>query len=142
MPDSQKVILRFIDGKMLKGFIKDLKLSDSHLFIEDESSNQHKVRLKELKAIFFVRRFEGDRSYHEKKTFTVAPPNAKRVFVKFKDGESMMGYIEGDVPWQQGFFNESMKEKGFYLNSADEGSNNIRTLVITSAVRDVAMIGS
>jgi len=142
MPESQKVILRFVDGKLLKGFIRDLKLSADYLFLEDESNNQHKVRLKELKAIFFVRRFEGDRSYHEKKTFTGNPPSSKRIFVKFKDGENMMGYIEGAIPWQRGFFNETMKEKGFYLLPADEGSNNIKTLVITSAVKDVAMIGS
>jgi len=144
MPDteSQKVILRFVDGKMLKGFIKDLKLSEDHLFIEDESSHQLKVRLKELKAIFFVRRFEGDRSYQEKKTFSGTRPNSKRVFVQFKDGENMMGFIEGEIPWQRGFFLESMKEKGFYLIPVDEGSNNLKMLVITSAVKDVAMIGT
>jgi hypothetical protein len=142
MPESQKVILRFLDGKMLKGFIKDLKLSSDHLYIEDESSQQFKVRLKELKAIFFVRRFEGDRAYQEKKSFTGTPPNSKRVFVKFKDGENMMGYIEGDLPWQRGFFLESMKEKGFYLIPVDEGSNNVRILVISTAVKDVATIGN
>lgn len=142
MSESQKVILRFVDGKMLKGFIRDLKLSDEHLFIEDESSHQLKVRLKELKAIFFVRRFEGDRTYHKKTTFSDTPPRFKRVFVKFNDGENIMGFIEGDLPWQRGFFSESMKEKGFYIVPADEGSNNIKILVITSAVKDVAMIGS
>jgi hypothetical protein len=142
MSENQKVILRFVDGKMLKGFMKDLKLSEDHLFIEDESSQQLKVRLKELKAIFFVRRFEGNRTYQEKKSFTGTPPNSKRIFVKFKDGENMMGYMEGEIPWERGFFLESMKEKGFYVIPVDEGSNNIKILVITSAVKDVAMIGS
>ena len=140
--ESQKVILRFVNGKMLKGFIRDLKLSQDILFIRDESSNQLKVRLKELKAIFFVRRFEGDRTYQEKKSFDDAPPNSTRVFVKFKDGENMMGYLMGEIPWERGFFLESMKEKGFYVFPVDEGSNNIKTLVITSSVKDVAMIGS
>lgn len=140
--ESQKVILRFVNGKMLKGFITDLKLSQDILFIQDESNNQLKVRLKELKAIFFVRRFEGDRTYHEKKAFGEAPPGTKSVFVKFKDGENMMGHIVGEVPWERGFFKDSMKEKGFYILPADEGSNNIKTFVVTSAVTDVAMIGS
>lgn len=142
MSDNQKVILRFVDGKMLKGFVRDLKLAEDHLFIEDESSHQLKVRLKELKAIFFVRRFEGDRTYQEKKTFAGTPPNSKRVFVKFRDGENMMGFIEGELPWERGFFLESMKEKGFYIVPVDEGSNNVKVLIITSAVQDVAMIGS
>lgn len=139
--ESQKVILRFTDGKMLKGFVRDLRLSEDHLFIEDESGNQLKVRLKELKAIFFVRRFEGDRTYQEKKSFSGTRPNSKRVFVKFRDGENMIGFIEGEIPWQRGFFLESMKEKGFYLVPVDEASNNVKTLIITSAVLDVAMIG-
>lgn len=142
MDDSQRVILRFADGKMLKGLIRDLKLTDDHLFIEDESNHQLKVRLKELKAIFFVKTFEGNRTHQEKKTFTGTPPGSKRVFVKFKDGESMMGFMEGDIPWEKGFFLESMRERGFYLIPVDHDSNNTKILIITTAVKDVAMIGT
>lgn len=142
MADSQKVILRFVDGKMLKGFIRDLKLDGDHLFIEDETSHQLKVRTKELKAIFYVKRFEGDRSYVEKKSFSGTRPNSRRIFVKFRDGETMMGFIEGEIPWQRGFFLESMKEKAFTVVPVDDDSNNIRILVFTSAVLDVAMIGA
>jgi Family of unknown function (DUF6982) len=141
MSDSQKVILRFADGKMLKGIITDLKLGEDALFIEDESSSQLKVRLKELKAIFFVRRFEGNPEHQEKKSFTGSRPGSRRVFIKFKDGESMMGFVEGDLPWRTGFFLESMKDKGFYIVPVDEASNNIKIFVVTSAVRDVATIG-
>ncbi len=142
MQDSQKVILRFVDGKMLKGFIKELKLDGDHLFIEDETSHPLKVRTKELKAIFYVKRFEGDRSYQEKKTFAGTRPNSKRIFIKFRDGENMMGFIEGEIPWQRGFFLESMKEKVFTVIPVDEDSNNIKILVFTSSVKDVAMIGT
>lgn len=142
MEESQRVILRFLDGKMLKGLVKDLKLTDDNLFIEDESNHQLKVRLKELKAIFFVKTFEGNRTHHEKKTFTGSPPVSRRVFIKFKDGETMMGFIEGEIPWERGFFLESMKEKGFYVLPVDEDSNNTKIMIITSAVKDVAMIGS
>mgnify|MGYP001614504703 CR=1 FL=1 len=142
MDENQRVILRFLDGKMMKGIVKDLKLIDDHLFIEDESSQQLKVRLKELKAIFFVKSFDGNRSYNEKKNFAGTPPASKRVFVKFKDGETMVGFIEGDMPWEKGFFLESIKEKGFHLIPVDEDSNNTKILVITTAVKDVAMIGS
>ncbi len=142
MPESQKVILRLVNGKMLKGFIRDLKLDGDHLYIEDETSHQFKVRTKELKAIFYVRRFEGDRTYQEKKTFSGTRPNSKRIFIHFKDGESMMGFIEGDIPWERGYFLESMKEKAFTVIPVDEESNNIKILVFTSAVKDVALVGS
>lgn len=142
MEGSQRVILRFVDGKMLKGLVKELKLTDDYLFIEDESDHQLKVRLKELKAIFFVKTFEGNRAHHEKKTFSNTPPASKRVFIKFKDGETMMGFMEGEIPWQRGFFLESMKDRGFPIIPVDEDSNNIKILIITSAVKDVALIGS
>ena len=140
--ENQKVILRVVDGKMLKGFIRDLKISDEYLYIEDESNHQHKVRLKELKAIFFVRKFEGERGHQEKKSFIGTRPGSKRVFVKFKDGESIMGNMEGEIPWERGFFLESMKEKTFTIVPVDEDSNNTKILVITTAVMDVAMIGT
>jgi hypothetical protein len=140
--ENHKVILRFVDGKMLKGFIKDLKISADYLYIEDESNHQHKVRLKELKAIFFVRKFEGMRGHQEKKAFTEARPGSKRVFVKFKDGESIIGSMEGEIPWEKGFFLESMKEKTFTIVPVDGDSNNTKILVVTTSVKDVAMIGS
>jgi hypothetical protein len=140
--ESQKVILRFVDGKMMKGFISDLKIYEEYLYLEDESNHQHKVRLKELKAIFFVKKFEGVRQHQEKKTFTDTRPGSKRVFVKFKDGESIMGNMEGEFPWEKGFFLESMKEKAFTIIPVDENSNNTRILVITTSVQDVAMIGT
>ena len=140
--ENQRVILRFVDGKMLKGFIRDLKIADEYLYLEDESNHQHKVRLKELKAIFFVRKFEGERNHQEKKSFTGTHPGSKRVFVKFKDGETIMGNMEGEIPWEKGFFLESMKEKAFTIVPVDEDSNNTKILVITTSVQDVAMIGT
>jgi hypothetical protein len=142
MAKDHKVILRFVTGKMLKGFIKDLRLTDDILFIEDESSHQLKVRLKELKAIFFVKQFEGNPSYKERKNFKDTRPKARRVFIKFKDGESMVGYMEGEIPWKMGYFLEPTRDKGFYIIPADDKSNNIRILVITTAVKDVALIGT
>jgi hypothetical protein len=140
--ENKKVILRFIDGKMLKGYIQDLKIAEEYLYLEDESNHQLKVRLKELKAIFYVKKFEGDRGHQDKKVITGTHPDAKRVFVKFKDGETIMGNMEGVIPWQQGFFLESMKEKAFTIVPLDEGGNNTKILVVTTAVKDVAMIST
>jgi len=140
--DNQKVILRFIDGKMLKGYIRDLKIAEEYLYLEDESSHQLKVRLKELKAIFYVKKFEGERGHQEKKDFAGIRQGTKRVLVKFKDGETIMGNMEGAIPWQKGFFLESMKEKAFTIIPVDEAGNNTRILVVTTAVKDVAMIGA
>ena len=53
-----------------------------------------------------------------------------------------MGNMEGEIPWEKGFFLESMKEKAFTIVPVDEDSNNTRIMVITTSVQDVAMIGT
>ncbi len=64
------------------------------------------------------------------------------MFVRFKDGESMIGYLEGDMPWEKGFFISKPDEKKavFFLMPADEGSNNIKVFVIGASVKDITAI--
>ncbi len=137
----QKVILRCLDGRLIKGHIDDFSASDEVVSIESESLENQKIRVGELKAIFFVRTFKGNRSYSERKSFKDLVSVGKRVFVKFKDGESMTGYIEGGVPWEKGFFLEPKKGPGFFLVPVDRESNNIKVYVVATSVRDVAQIG-
>ncbi len=137
--EHQKVILRFIDGKLLKGYIRDLRIAEEYLYIEDESNHQLKVRLKELKAIFYVKKFEGERGHHDREIFDGLLPGSRRVSVQFKDGETIRGLIEGAVPWQAGSFRETMKEKAFTIVPVDSGGNNTKIVVVTTAVRDVSL---
>jgi hypothetical protein len=139
--DRQKVILRCLDGSLVKGYIDDFSVSDEFLAFEDESSEKHRVGVDELKAIFFVRTFEGNRSRVEKKSFRDPVSLGKRVFVKFKDNECMTGYLEGDVPWEKGFFLEPVKGPGFFLIPVDNESNNVKVFVVASSVWDVTVMG-
>lgn len=136
-----KVILRCLDGRLVKGYIDDFSVSDEFVALEYESSEKQKIRVDELKAIFFVRTFEGNKSYSEKKSFRDLVSLGKRVFVKFKDGECMTGYLEGDVPWEKGFFLETSKGPGFFLVPVDSESNNIKVFVVASSVWDVTVMG-
>lgn len=141
METNQKAILRFLDGRMLKGFIRNFTLADDHVFIVDESSDSQKVKLKELKAIFFVRKFAGDREHREKKSFAGTSRTGQRLFVKFRDGEQMTGFLEGDLPRERGGFLDLKKTSGFFLRPVDEDSNNIKVFVVTSALLDVTSVG-
>lgn len=140
MGNRQKAILRFLDRRLIKGYLEDFSPSDDLVTLEDESSRRVTVNIAELKGIFFVKTFTGNRHHREKKSFRGAR-SGKRVFVRFKDGESMMGHIDGDVPWAKGFFLESMKSNGFFLMPVDHESNNIKVFVVAAAVADVATIG-
>ncbi|GAB4413902.1 MAG: hypothetical protein OHK0032_09980 [Thermodesulfovibrionales bacterium] len=139
--NRQKAILRLLDGRLIKGYMDNFSPSDESVFIEDALSKVHEVSIEGLKAIFFVRTFEGDKSRSEKKSFAGTVHHGKKVFVRFKDGESMVGYTEGDIPWQRGFFLEARKGKGFFLTPVDSESNNMKIFVVATAVRDVTFLG-
>ena len=141
MPERNKVILHFLDGKLLKGYMQDFTITDDFVFIEDDSANAQKVRVKDLKAIFFVKKFEGDKAYRERKSFEGSKPSGRRMFLRFNDGESLTGCVEGDIPWEKGFFLEEKKMNGFFLIPSDSDSNNIKVFVVASSVKDVTMIG-
>jgi len=139
--DRQKVVLRFIDGRLVKGLLDEFSPKDDSILIGEESGAAQRFGMDELKAIFFVRTVEGDRTRAEKKSFKKENPPGKRVFVKFKDGESMVGYVEGEVPWEKGFFLEHAKGKGFFLVPADDASNNTKVFLIAQSVWEVTVMG-
>ncbi|MCX7793820.1 MAG: hypothetical protein N2257_05390 [Thermodesulfovibrionales bacterium] len=136
-----RVVLRFSDGRVLKGYLESFSADKDTVSIQDLSGDKKNVNINELKAIFFVKTFEGRQDYNERKAFTGINMRLKRVFIKFKDGESLTGYVEGDMPWEKGFFLESGKKKGFFLIPTDGDSNNIKVFVVASFVRDVTLIG-
>jgi len=90
-----------------------------------------KLKITGLKALFFVKKYDGNPSYNEKKDFN--PPGfltGRKIKVLFKDGELMVGTTNGYQPTRQGFF----------LIPADGNSNNNLCFVITSATREVSLI--
>lgn len=141
MMDRQKVVLRFVDGRLVKGRLDDFSPKADFILIEEESGAIQRFGVDELKAIFFVRTFEGNKARSERKSFEKENPPGKRVFVKFKDGESMVGYVEGEIPWEKGFFLEPARGKGFFLIPVDDASNNTKVFVIAQSVWEVTVMG-
>ncbi len=143
MKNREKVVVRFNNGKILKGYVRDFTTDSSvFLFEETDSHGEQRVPINELKAIFFVRTFEGDSKYREKKTYGLRNNVGRKVYIKFNDGESMTGFIKGKVPWEKGFFisNPDSKVKGFYLIPTDSGSNNIKVFVVGSSIKDMTIL--
>ena len=133
---KQKVVLNFLDGRIIKGYINDFSPEDEFVLIENRLSDKQKFKINELKAIFFVKTFKGNKDYSEKKSFTLASPAGKRILVRFKDSETLIGYVEGNVPWQRGFHLES-KKGGFFLIPTDDKGNNTKVFVVSTSVSDV-----
>jgi hypothetical protein len=120
-----KIVIHFADGKIRKGTTADFFPNKDTFHINDRDSDRvYEVDLKELKAVFFVKSFEGDPIYMDK-------PNiqrvgfGKRIRVRFKDGETMVGYTQGYSPNRTGFVffpadPESNNEKAFVVNVSTE----------------------
>lgn len=125
-----KIIARFIDGKILKGTTSDL-LPNKTLFhlSEDGTGAMHKIDTNQLKAIYFVKSFEGNKEYREK-TDSERVGLGKKILVSFKDGETLVGYTQGYSP------NRSL----FIVFPCDPGSNNEKVFVVTGATDKVAFI--
>lgn len=122
----QKVIARFIDGRIVAGYTNDFHPSklQLHLFANPRQGESTSIPLARLKALFFVREFAGDPTLVESKDFVDAP-QGRKVEVTFHDNEVMVGSTLG----YRGDGN------GFFLHPADARSNNLRVFVTAAGVR-------
>ncbi len=126
-----KVVARYVSGKIVKGLSQDFFPNKDRLHISPvgkASGETVEVYLKELKAIFFVRDFDGDSEYNERKSYLEGEkPSGRKIEVTFKDGEVLVGSTLGYDPSRPGFF----------LFPVDPKSNNMRVFAVTTAVKKV-----
>ncbi len=124
-----KVVMRYADGRLIKGYTSDF-FPNKPLFhvrpIESEPADKGiEVSSKELKAVFFVKDFTGNPAYNEKKHFAEGRHSAgRKVEVTFADGEVIVGSTLGYDP----------NRLGFFVTPSDPQSNNLRVFVISAAV--------
>jgi hypothetical protein len=131
MGEATRVVARYLDGKVLKGTTQDFfpNRPSFHLLPADGSSGIE-IRCKQLKALFFVKSFEGDRHRKDIRGFVSAPAETaqgKKIAVRFKDSEVICGYSLSYTPDREGFF----------VFPADSGGNNLRAYVVTAATAEV-----
>ncbi|MDA3936722.1 MAG: hypothetical protein PF636_07675 [Actinomycetota bacterium] len=85
----------------------------------------------ELKALFFVKDFDGDPGYTENKEIDPSnPPAGRPIKVEFQDGEVLVGTTTGYQPSRPGFF----------LVPLDPDSNNERCYVVAAATQEVCFL--
>jgi hypothetical protein len=127
----QKVVARYADGTVVRGYTSNFHTSRSHLHLSDHptASKPMIVPLEKLKAIFFVRNFEGDPTYAEQKAF-VGAALGRKIEVSFHDGETLTGTT----------MSYQYQGNGFFLQPADPTSNNLRVFVLMAAVRQVRFL--
>jgi hypothetical protein len=143
MENREKAVIRFSGGGLLKGYLLDFSPYISEIAVEEtETAEVRKIGIEDIKAVFFVKSFEGDHEYREKKAYGTTRVKGNRVIVRFNDGESMVGFLEGDFPWEHGFFlsRQDSGMKGFFLLPVDEDANNTKVFVLASSVKAVTVV--
>jgi hypothetical protein len=143
MAEVEKVVARFRDGRIVKGTLADFSLdADTVVLREEATHEERRIPIEELKAIFFVKTFAGASEYIERKAFGIRKVVGKKAFVKFDDKETVVGFIDGDVPWDRGFSLEKIGKnaKGFFLTPVDGDSNNNRVFIVGSAIKDITIM--
>lgn len=127
-PDREnRVIAHHVDGSLIKGTTLDFFPTKDRMHVTDGQGDVHEVFLKALKAIFFVKDYQGDADYAEKKGFFIQRAQGKKVMVEFFDGEVMFGYTLSYSP----------KGIGFFMFPGDPDCNNTKIFVVHSATKRV-----
>ncbi|HWR16230.1 MAG TPA: hypothetical protein VN577_15485 [Terriglobales bacterium] len=92
------------------------------------------VSLDSLKAIFFVKNFDGNPSYAETKFFNPEPQiEGLWVHVTFQDGEVTEGIVHNGL--------SLLNDSGFLMKPPDPQSNNQAVYVLKSAISAFRVVG-
>lgn len=130
-----KMVIRYPDGRIKKGVSNNFS-ADRPIFHltplgAPPESMPLEIKVGDLKAVFFVREFDGYPNYRERKNFDAgANVIGRKVKVLFKDGEVMVGTTTSYNPDRQGFF----------VNPADPKSNVERCFVVKKATSNITFL--
>ncbi len=132
--NENRVVVHYSGGKLAKGYAFDFNQDKNHfhLFADQTKTEMIEVSQSELKAVFFVKSFEGNAEYtspdFSEEEIKCLP--GMKLKVVFKDGESMYACSWGYSP----------ARKGFFIIPCDEGDNNKKIYVIKSSTSSVQII--
>lgn len=123
----QKVVAHFIDHDIVKGTSADVDPGRPRCHIQSSERGTVEVDLTQVKALFFVRDFDGKPEYDEAQHPQQGDARlrgSRTVQLTFSDGETL-GCLMNRYPPTRQFF---------YALPMDHRSNNIRILVNRDAV--------
>lgn len=129
---ENKVVVHFRDGKIVKGYTYDFNPNKEifHVTEAQDPNRVFEVSTSFLKAVFFVKTFEGNKGHPGPADFSMesfkSSPGLK-VKVTFFDHEVMYGSTHGYSP----------QRKGFFISPANKEINNDRVFVIKESTVEV-----
>jgi uncharacterized protein DUF6982/PilZ domain-containing protein len=126
----QKIVVRYTEGQILKGYTQDFNPARSQFSLWPSLTSTARERvivpLARLKGVFFVRDFAGNPAYVEQ-IGSDQPQHGRRIQVTLVDDEVISGRT----------LNYRADGHGFFVVPADPRANNIRIFIVSTAVREV-----
>jgi len=129
---KQRLVVRYADGRILKGTSYTIDMESRGFYVDPKDSSTDGpqpvfVRFTDLKAVFFVRDFDG--KYSDKEQHQEWFPEGHEMTVKFKDNEVIEGYALKTYDERAPRFHLIPKEPG----------NNISVLVERQSIAQLAL---
>jgi hypothetical protein len=134
--EKRKVIARKADGEVVKGYMETVPegREEDHITLISLTDKPIEIPKRELKALFFVKKFSGNKEYSEIKFFESQPKiDGLWVRVTFYDDEIIEGIVANTIRFLIG--------DGFYLKPPDPNSNNRLMYVVKAALKEFAVLG-
>jgi hypothetical protein len=131
MAESNKVVARFSDGRVLKGSTQNFlpNRTTFHVLPADGTPGVE-IRLDRLKALFFVKDLAGNAQRRDLRGFSTPgeTTHGRKIAVRFADGEFLCGYSHSFLSGRVGFF----------VFPSDATGNNHRIYVVAGSTVEVA----
>ena len=124
-----KVVVKYKDNNIAKGKTSDFFPNKTQFHLEDPTGQMVEIGIEDLKAVFFVKDFDGNKDHNYSYEDKIAA-GGRKIRVAFNDGETVVGYTLAYAPDRQGFF----------MTPADLAGNNERIFVVKSATAKVEFI--
>ena len=127
---ENKIVVHMKGGEIHKGVIHDFHeaLKEFHLLPAEGGGVPLRIRSDDMKAMFFVKDYLGNRDFVARKQFDEAKREARQAVLTFEDGEEMWGTLGEGVDGDG---------QGFYFFPVDPEDNNVRVFVIRSSLKEM-----
>jgi hypothetical protein len=131
---TKKVYVRRLDHQLLAGYVApQTYLRHEGVEVIDRAAQVNVIPYDQVKAIYFVREFEGDPEA-DKKMFASRPKlDGLWVRLKFRDGELLEGVLPNNLLL--------MSEHGLTVTPPEPNSNTHRVFVPRAALEDLQVLG-
>lgn len=133
-----KVVAKKKNGSLIKGTTGNFLPSKNifHVFSGIKATGDiTEVNVDELKAVFFVKKLEGDRKAHDKPRVSsnlIHRNIGKNIRVVFHDDEIIEGFSHS----------LHLDRNGFFMVPSDLESNNERIFVVLSSIKRIIVNGT